>query len=157
MESFVHRCLSMVTVSCEWACLCAVCREALFCVSLAKPRPSKDRRQSGPVCCVSLGRRCSVRVWLSSRRTWSKPTRWSVKPTSSWRRCVGQSSSRSHCRFPHPTSAPTDGYHLYCIHYTGTNTIQYNTKFVKRHVAVASEALVNRSVKKQRRRRTNVL
>jgi len=35
--------------------------------------------------------------------------------------------------------------------------IQYNTKFVKRHVAVASEALVNRSVKKQRRRRTNVL
>jgi len=37
------------------------------------------------------------------------------------------------------------------------NTIQYNTKFVKRHVAVASEALANRSVKKQRRRRTNVL
>ena len=29
--------------------------------------------------------------------------------------------------------------------------IQYNTKFVKRHVAVASEALANRSVKKQRR------
>jgi len=37
------------------------------------------------------------------------------------------------------------------------NTIQYNTKFVKRHVAVASEALANRSVRKQRRRRTNVL
>ena len=35
--------------------------------------------------------------------------------------------------------------------------IQYNTKFVKRHVAVASEALANRSVKKHRRRRTNVL
>jgi len=35
--------------------------------------------------------------------------------------------------------------------------IQYNTKFVKRHVAVASEALVNRTVKKHRRRRTNVL
>ena len=34
-------------------------------------------------------------------------------------------------------------------------TIQY--KFVKRHVAVASEALANRSVKKHRRRRTNVL
>jgi len=39
----------------------------------------------------------------------------------------------------------------------GMVTIQYNTKFVKRHVAVASEALANRSVKKQRRRRTNVL
>jgi len=38
-----------------------------------------------------------------------------------------------------------------------SNTIQYNTKFVKRHVAVASEALANRTVKKQRRRRTNVL
>ena len=37
------------------------------------------------------------------------------------------------------------------------NTIQYNTKFVKRHVAVASEALANRTVKKHRRRRTNVL
>jgi len=38
------------------------------------------------------------------------------------------------------------------------NTIQkYNTKFVKRHVAVASEALANRSVKKNRRRRTSVL
>ena len=37
------------------------------------------------------------------------------------------------------------------------HTIQYNTKFVQRHVAVASEALANRSVKKQRRRRTNVL
>ena len=36
-------------------------------------------------------------------------------------------------------------------------TIQYNTKFVKRHVAVASEALANRTVKKHRRRRTNVL
>jgi len=35
--------------------------------------------------------------------------------------------------------------------------IQYNTKFVKRHVAVASEALANRTVKKHRRRRTNVL
>ena len=35
------------------------------------------------------------------------------------------------------------------------NTIQYNTKFVKRHVAVASEALANRTVKKHRR--TNVL
>ena len=34
-------------------------------------------------------------------------------------------------------------------------TIQY--KFVKRHVAVASEALANRTVKKHRRRRTNVL
>jgi len=33
----------------------------------------------------------------------------------------------------------------------------YNTKFVKRHVAVASEALANRRVKKHRRRRTNVL
>jgi len=40
---------------------------------------------------------------------------------------------------------------------SGYNTIQYNTKFVKRHVAVASEALANRSVKKQRRRKTNVL
>jgi len=37
------------------------------------------------------------------------------------------------------------------------STIQYNTKFVKRHVAVASEALANRTVKKHRRRRTNVL
>ena len=38
------------------------------------------------------------------------------------------------------------------------NTIlQYNTTFVKRHVAVASEALANRTVKKHRRRRTNVL
>ena len=37
------------------------------------------------------------------------------------------------------------------------NTIQCNTKFVKRHVAVASEALANRTVKKHRRRRTNVL
>jgi len=35
------------------------------------------------------------------------------------------------------------------------NTIQYNTKFVKRHVAVASEALANRTVKKHRRRRSN--
>jgi len=44
------------------------------------------------------------------------------------------------------------------LHVTGVyNTIQYNTKFVKRHVAVASEALANRSVRKQRRRRTNVL
>ena len=34
---------------------------------------------------------------------------------------------------------------------------KYNTKFVKRHVAVASEALANRTVKKHRRRRTNVL
>ena len=33
----------------------------------------------------------------------------------------------------------------------------YNTTFLKRHVAVASEALANRSVKKHRRRRTNVL
>ena len=33
----------------------------------------------------------------------------------------------------------------------------YNTKFVKRHVAVASEALANRTVKKHRRRKTNVL
>ena len=41
----------------------------------------------------------------------------------------------------------------------GVDTIQYkyNTKFVKRHVAVASEALANRTVKKQRRRRTDVL
>ena len=37
------------------------------------------------------------------------------------------------------------------------NTIQYSTKLVKRHVAVASEALANRTVKKHRRRRTNVL
>ena len=37
------------------------------------------------------------------------------------------------------------------------NTIQYNIKFVKRHVAVASEALANRTVKKHRRERTNVL
>ena len=37
------------------------------------------------------------------------------------------------------------------------NTIQYNTKFVKRHVAVASEALANRTVKEHKRRRTNVL
>jgi len=37
------------------------------------------------------------------------------------------------------------------------STIQYNTKFVKRHVAVASEALANRTVKKHRQRRTNVL
>ena len=29
-------------------------------------------------------------------------------------------------------------------------TIQYNTKFVKHHVAVASEVLANRTVKKQR-------
>jgi len=33
----------------------------------------------------------------------------------------------------------------------------YNTKFVKCHVAVASEALANRAVKKHRWRRTNVL
>jgi len=31
------------------------------------------------------------------------------------------------------------------------DTIQYNTKFVKRHVAVALEALANRTVKKHRR------
>jgi len=37
------------------------------------------------------------------------------------------------------------------------HTIQYNTKFAKRHVAVASEALADRTVKKHRRRRTNVL
>jgi len=43
------------------------------------------------------------------------------------------------------------------VQYTEYNTIQYNTKFVKRHVAVASEALANRRVKKHRRRRTNVL
>jgi len=30
------------------------------------------------------------------------------------------------------------------------NTIQYNTKYVKRHVAVASGALANRTVKKHR-------
>ena len=36
-------------------------------------------------------------------------------------------------------------------------SIQYNTKFVKRHVAVAPEVLANRTVKKHRRRRTNVL
>jgi len=34
---------------------------------------------------------------------------------------------------------------------------QYTIKFVKRHVAVASEALANRTVKKHRRMRTNVL
>jgi len=34
---------------------------------------------------------------------------------------------------------------------------QYNTKFVNSHVAVASEALANRTVKKHRRWRTNVL
>ena len=52
-------------------------------------------------------------------------------------------------------------YELVYTHYTDwyshENTIQYNTKFVKRHVAVASEALANRTVKKHRRRRTNVL
>ena len=37
------------------------------------------------------------------------------------------------------------------------NNYNYNTKFIKRHVAVASEALANRTVKKHRRRRTNVL
>jgi len=37
------------------------------------------------------------------------------------------------------------------------DTMQYNAEFVKRHVAVASEAPANRTVKKQRRRRTNVL
>jgi len=37
------------------------------------------------------------------------------------------------------------------------NTIQYNTKFVKCHVAVASDALANRTVKKHRRKRANVL
>ena len=37
------------------------------------------------------------------------------------------------------------------------NTIQYNTKFVQRHVAMASDALENETVKKHRRRRTNVL
>ena len=41
--------------------------------------------------------------------------------------------------------------------FAASSTIQYNTKFVKRHVAVASKALANRTVKKQRRRRTNVL
>ena len=35
--------------------------------------------------------------------------------------------------------------------------IQYNTKFVKRHVAVALEALANRTVKKHGRKRTDVL
>ena len=44
-----------------------------------------------------------------------------------------------------------------CVHYIRYNTIQYNTKFVKRHVAVASEALANRTVNKHKRRRTNVL
>ena len=39
----------------------------------------------------------------------------------------------------------------------GGISVQYNTQFVKRHVAVASEALANRTVKKHRRRRTNVL
>ena len=33
------------------------------------------------------------------------------------------------------------------------NTIRYNTKFVQRHVAVASETLTNRTVKKHKRRR----
>ena len=37
--------------------------------------------------------------------------------------------------------------------WTQYNTIQYNTKFVKRHVAVASEALANRTVRKHRRKR----
>jgi len=46
-------------------------------------------------------------------------------------------------------------YHLH--EFRVYNNIQYNAKFVKRHVAVASEALANRSVKKHRRRRTNVL
>ena len=49
---------------------------------------------------------------------------------------------------------------LLCPHALDTAaaiTIQYNTKFVKRHVTVASEALANRTVKKHRRRRTNVL
>ena len=41
--------------------------------------------------------------------------------------------------------------------FAASSKIQYNTKFVKRHVAVASEALANRTVKKHRRRRTNVL
>ena len=41
--------------------------------------------------------------------------------------------------FFHPSCA------LFNIQY---NTIQYNTKFVKCHVAVASEALANRTVKK---------
>jgi len=37
------------------------------------------------------------------------------------------------------------------------NNNNNNTKFVKRRVAVASEALANRTVKKHTRRRTNVL
>ena len=56
-------------------------------------------------------------------------------------------------------SSPHSGDWLYAMPITSYNTIQkkYNTKFVKRHVALASEALANRSVRKQRRRRTNVL
>jgi len=44
-----------------------------------------------------------------------------------------------------------------CAVFGNDLTIQYNTKFVKHHVAVASEALANRTVKKHRRRRPNVL
>jgi len=40
---------------------------------------------------------------------------------------------------------PTNSVKLRSVKY---NTIQINTQFVKRHVAVASEALVNRTVKK---------
>jgi len=62
-----------------------------------------------------------------------------------------RTASFARCWLHHTT--PTCGN----LHHQQYNTIQYNTKFVKRHVAVASEALANRTVKKHRRRRTNVL
>jgi len=44
---------------------------------------------------------------------------------------------------------------MYDVHISSYNN-NNNTKFVKRRVAVASEALANRTVKKHRRGRTNV-
>jgi len=62
------------------------------------------------VCVCDTGRSCSVRVLRSWRKTWWRPTRSSVKLTSSSRKCASRSSSQSPSRFQCPTSVPTDGW-----------------------------------------------
>jgi len=57
----------------------------------------------------------------------------------------------------------SESYEVLCIvcftsqNSNNNNNNTNNTKFVKRRVAMASEALANSTVKKHRRRRTNVL
>ena len=88
---------------------------------------------------------------------------------------VGNQHSKSLLRFAHSanfiittvsnevisivsaTGRPTVRQTTIISHQSSILTIQYNTKFLKCHVAVASEALANRTVKKHKRRRTNVL